>query len=87
MVDACPFDADGKCDARTEIIDTDAVSVLTVHYEGKTRTITADYQPLSHDVTELSDVPEPVRKVYQQLRYIVDNKTTQAAQEKLAAGG
>lgn len=91
IVDACPFDAEGNCDARTEIIDTDACNELSIYYQGKTRVITADYQPLFHlfhpEVSELSDVPEPVRKLYQELRFIVDNKTTQAAQEKLAVGG
>ncbi len=87
IVDACPFDAEDKCDARTEIIDTDAVSVLTVYYQERTRIITADYQPLFHlfhpEVSELSDVPESARKLYHELRYIIDNLTTQIAEEKI----
>lgn len=87
LVDECPFDDEGKCNARTEIIDTDAINELSIHYQGTTRTITADYQPLFHlfhpEISELSDVPEPVRKLYQELRYIVDNKATQASSEKI----
>ncbi|MFC1968817.1 hypothetical protein ACFLVX_05495 [Chloroflexota bacterium] len=86
VVNACPFDAENKCNAHTEIIDTDAISVLTVYYGGKTRTITADYQPLFHlfhQIPELSDVPEPARKLYHELRYIVDNKTTQVPREEV----
>lgn len=91
MIDACPFDAEGNCDASTEIIDTDAVSVLTVYYQGQTRTITADYQPLYHlshpKIPELLDVPEPARKLYRELRYIIDNRTTQTAEEKMPVKG
>jgi hypothetical protein len=91
MVDACPFDAEGNCDARTEMIDTDAISVLSVHDRGKTRTITTDYQPLFHlfhpEISELTDVPEPVRKLYRELRYIIDNRTTQAAEGKMPVKG
>ena len=87
MVDACSFDAEGECNARTEIIDTDAVSVLTVYYQGKTRTLTSNYQPLFHlfhtEIPELSDVPEPVMKLYRELRYIIDNKTVQVSREKI----
>lgn len=88
MVDACPFDTEGNYDARTEIIDTDAVSVLTIYYQGTTRTITANYQPLFHlfhpDISELKDVPEPVRELYQQLKNIIDNSTTQISEEAIS---
>ncbi len=89
MVDACPFDAEGNCDARTEVIDTDAISVLTVYYQGVTRTITANYQPLFHlfhpEVSELTDVPEPVRKLYRQLKSIIDNNTSQISEEAISS--
>ena len=91
MVDACLFDVEGKSNARTEIIDTDAISELTVHYQKRTRMITADYQPLFHlfnpKIPELSDVPETVRKLYRELRYIVDSRTTQTAEEEITKGG
>jgi len=81
LVDACPFDAEGNCNARTELIKTDATSELSIHCQGKTRAIVADYQPLFHlffpDTPELSDVPESVRKLYQELRHIIDNRTTE----------
>lgn len=87
MVDACPFDAEGNCDARTEIIDTDAVSILTIYYQGVTRTITANYQPLFHlfhpEVSELTDVPESVRKLYRQLKSIIDDNTSQISEEAI----
>jgi len=89
MVDACPFDAEGNCDARTEIIDTDAVSILTIYYQGATRTITANYQPLFHlfhpEVSELTDVPEPVRKLYRQLKSVIDNNTSQISEEAISS--
>jgi len=81
MVDACPFNGEGKYDARTEIIDTDAISELTVHYQKRTRIITANYQPLHPEIPKLSDVPETVRKLYRELRYIIDSRTTQTADE------
>ncbi len=91
MVDACLFDVEGKSNARTEIIDTDAISELTVHYQKRTRMITADYQPLFHlfnpKIPELSDVPDTVRKLYRELRYIIDSRTTQTAEEEITKGG
>jgi len=88
MVDACPFDTEGDCDARTEIIDTDAVSVLLVYYQEKTRTITANYQPLFHlfhpEISELTDVPKPIRKLYRQLKSIIDNNTSQISEETIS---
>ena len=83
MVDACLFDVEGKSNARTEIIDTDAISELTVHYQKRTRIITANYQPLHPGIPELSDVPETVRKLYRELRYIIDSRTTQTAEEEI----
>jgi len=83
MVDACLFNGEGKYDARTEIIDTDAISELTVHYQKRTRIITANYQPLHPEIPELSDVPETVRKLYRELRYIIDSRTTQTAEEEI----
>jgi len=87
LVDACLFDREGKRDARTEIIDTDAISELTVHYQKRTRIITANYQPLYHlshpEIPELSDVHETVRKLYRELRYIIDSRTTQTAEEEI----
>ncbi|MBA7657154.1 hypothetical protein ES703_65085 [subsurface metagenome] len=87
MVDACLFDREGKRNARTEIIDTDAISELTVHYQKRTRIITANYQPLYHlshpEIPELSDVHETVRKLYRELRYIIDSRTTQTAEEEI----
>jgi len=87
LVDACLFDREGKRDARTEIIDTDAISELTVHYQKRTRIITANYQPLYHlshpEIPELSDVHETVRKLYRELRYIIDSRTTQTAEEPI----
>lgn len=87
LFDEVPFDAEGKCNARTETIDTDALSELSVHYQRTTRTIVANYQPLFHDVTVLSDIPESVRKLYQEFRYIVENRTTQVAREKIPVNG
>jgi predicted secreted protein len=88
MVDACPFDAEGNCDARTEIIDTDATNELTIYYQGKTRVITADYQPLFHPFLpkspELMDVPESVRELYRQLKGIIDNNTSQVSEEAIS---
>ncbi len=88
-VNACPFDSEGNCGARTEVIDTDAVSVLTIYFRGATRTITANYQPLFHlfhtEVPELADVPEPVRKFYGQLRDIIDNNTSQISEEAISS--
>ena len=90
-VDACPFDAEGNCDARTEIIDTDAVSVLTFYYQGLTRTITANYQPFFHlfhpEISELTDVPEPVRTLYRQLKNIIDTSTSQVLEEAITPTG
>jgi len=87
LFDECPFDAEGKCDALTEIIDTDAHSELSLNRQGMTRTIVANYQPLFHDITALSDVPESVKRLYQELLYIVENRTTQVACEKIPVGG
>lgn len=91
MVDACLFDREGKRNARTEIIDTDAISELTVHYQKRTRIITANYQPLYHlshpEIPELSDVPETVRELYRELRYIIDSRITQTAEEEITKGG
>jgi hypothetical protein len=88
MVDACPFDADGNCAAHTKIIMTDAKSILTVDYQGETRTITANYQPLFHlfndNVPELTDVPEPVRELYRQLKNVIDNNTSTISEEALS---
>jgi len=86
MVDACPFDSEGKCQANTETMDTDVLSTLYVHYQGTTRTIISDYQPLYPKVTELTDVPEPVRTLYHELWYIVENRTSQVAREKITGG-
>ena len=87
-VNACPFDGEGNCDARTEIIDTDAVSVSTIYFQGVTRTITANYQPLFHlfhpEVPDLADVPGPVREFYEQLRGIIDNNTSQISEEAIS---
>ena len=83
MVDACPFDSEGKCQANTETMDTDVRSILYVHNRGTTRTIIADYQPLYPEVTELPDVPEPIRTLYHELWYIVENRTTEVAREKI----
>ncbi len=90
IVDACPFDAEGNCDARTEVINTDADSELTIYYQGKTRVITADYQPLFNPfhprLPELMDVPEPARTLFYELWYIVENQTSQVSREKITAG-
>lgn len=87
LVDKCSFDSEGICDARTKKIDTDAHSELSVHYLEMTRTIVADYQPLFHlfrpGGPELSDVPRPVRKLYQELKRIVDEQTIQVSEEKI----
>jgi hypothetical protein len=88
MVDACPFDAEGNCAAHTKIIMTDAKSILTVDYQGEKRTITANYQPLFHlfskNVPELTDVPEPVRELYRELKNIIDNNTSKISEEAIS---
>jgi len=86
MVDACPFDSEGKCQANTKTTDTDVDSRLYIHYQGTTRIIVSDYQPLYPKVTELMDVPEPVRTLYHELWYIVENRTSQVASEKITTG-
>jgi len=85
MVDSCPFDDKGICNADTKIISTDADSVLNVYYSGLTRSITANYQPLFHlfQPPELTDVPEPIRNLFRQLKYLIDNNTTQTAMETI----
>jgi hypothetical protein len=87
MVNACPFDTEGKFQADTDTIDTDVRSMLYVHYQGTTREIIADYDPLYSKVTELPDVPETVKMLYHKLWYVVENRTTEVAREKITAGG
>lgn len=87
MVDACPFDSEGKCQANTKTTDADVDSKLYIHYQGTTRIIVSDYQPLYPEVTEIPDVPAPVRTLYHELWYIVENRTSQVAREKISAGG
>lgn len=86
-VAACPFDAGGKYDAFTQIIDTDAATELSIYYQGKTRVITADYHPLYHpfgpESPELMDVPESILKLYRELRDIIDNRKVQTAEEAM----
>jgi len=86
MVNACPFDSEGKCQADTETMDTDVRSILQVRTQGSAREITADYDPLYPEVIKLPDVPEPVRLLYYQFWNIVENKTSQVAHEKITAG-
>ncbi len=86
MIDACPFDTDGKCQANTKTMDTDVDSRLYIHYQGTTRIIVSDYQPLYPEVTELMDVPEPVRTLYHELWYIVENRTSQVSREEITKG-
>jgi hypothetical protein len=83
MVNECPFDSEGIFQADTETMDTDVRSILYVHNQGTTREIRADYDPLYPEVTELPDVPEPVRLLYYQLWNIVENNTSQVAEEKI----
>lgn len=87
MVNACPFDSQGKFQADTETMDTDVRSILQVRTQGSAREITADYDPLYPEVTELPDVPEPVRALYYELWNIVENKTSLVAHEKITARG
>jgi hypothetical protein len=88
MVNACPFDAEGNCAAHTKIIMSPAKSILTVEYQGEKRTITANYQPLFHlfsmNVPELTDVPEPVRELYRELKNAIDNNTSTISEEALS---
>ena len=84
MVDACPFDSEGKCQADTGTMDTDVRSTLYVHNQGSGREIIANYDPLYPEVTELPDVPEPVRLLYYQLWNIVENKTSQISEEAIS---
>jgi len=86
MVNACPFDSEGKCQAGTETMDTDVRSTLYVHNQGSAREITADYDPLYPEVTELPDIQEPIRVLYYELWNIVENRTSQVAHEKITAG-
>jgi len=78
---------EGKCQANTETVDTDVRSTLYVHNQGSAREITSDYDPLYPEVTELPDVPEPVRALYYELWDIVENNTSQVAHEKMTTEG
>jgi hypothetical protein len=85
LFEQCEFDASGRCEALTSVIDTDAYCELSVNYPGETKTIVANYQPLFHDLTELEDVPDSVRRLFRELEYIVEHKVREEKRELIAA--
>ena len=77
------FNAEGKYDASSDELDEVVHSELTLKYDGKYTTIIAYYDPIILDDRELKYVPKEVRGIYRELRYIIENRTTEVSQEKI----